>query len=262
MGINTVDNFCNCENNDSRFEASFRTSPNQNSDRLLCPFINTVIYQNYTIDNNNNTNNISKNRRNKNKNNKEKIDMNNYEMNFEFHSTKNWNDLNTVKHRNRGIFNLNPVQDDDNEEKKSNKSNQNLYNNEIIDNEIIKENNDNEDNIIEKEENNEIKDINMKNDNIEINNKCKNLKSHNSSDNSYNSEAPTTNLDKPNKATTPKNGVDIQYLGKNTFYIGYIQYGTREGFGKMVTGNNVYSGEFSNDQANGYGIYKKKMEEN
>ena len=87
MGNNGLDTFCNCENNDSKYEASFRTSPNQNlpsSDRFLCPFVHTVIYQNYTIDNNqmnnNNQNNTLKNKRPKNKNNKinNKYDMNHY----------------------------------------------------------------------------------------------------------------------------------------------------------------------------------------
>ena len=37
MGNNGFENFCNCENNESKLEASFRTSPNQNnpsSDRI------------------------------------------------------------------------------------------------------------------------------------------------------------------------------------------------------------------------------------
>ena len=42
MGNLEGENFCNCDNNDSKFETSFKT--NQNSDKLLCPFINTIIY--------------------------------------------------------------------------------------------------------------------------------------------------------------------------------------------------------------------------
>ena len=49
MGNLDVENFCNCDNNDSKIETSFKT--NQNNDKMLCPFINTIIYQNYNIDN-------------------------------------------------------------------------------------------------------------------------------------------------------------------------------------------------------------------
>jgi len=254
--MGNTETFCNCENNDSKFEQSFRTGPNQNnqsSDRILCPFVHTVIYQNYTLENNN-----SKNKRTKNKKNKgiNIFDNNNYEMNFECRSEKKLgNDTNTLKNHNKGIFNLNPIIDNYSQEKRSNnnsfqdnnKYNDKNDNNEIIDNNSINEEKENDND----KENSEVKNINTKVDNIDLNMKIKN----NSSDNSENSEAPTTNLDKPNK--TQKNGVDIQYLGKNTYYIGYIQYGIREGFGKMVTGDNIYTGEFSNDQANGYGIYKK-----
>jgi len=83
MGVNGIENFCNCENNDSKMETSFRTSPNQNNqstDRILCPFVHTVIYQNYTIDN-------KKNKRPKTKNNK-KFLTNDYEMNFEYQQKK------------------------------------------------------------------------------------------------------------------------------------------------------------------------------
>lgn len=265
---NNANGFCNCENNDSKFETSFRTSPNQNnnnqsSERMLCPFIHTVIYQNYTIDNNNNNINATKNKRQRNKNNNEKKytrnDNNIYEMNFEYHSIKS--NKNSLKNKNKGLFNLNPINDDIIEDKKSSKSNQInvIYNQEIIDNHSNNEQNENEnyDNNKEKEENTEIKNINTKSDHIETNPKNKNSKSNNYTDNSYNSDAPTTNLDKPTKAPTTISGVDIQYLGKNTYYLGNIQYGTREGVGKMITGSNLYTGEFSNDQANGYGIYKK-----
>ena len=49
MGNLEFDNFCYCNNNDSKFETSFKTNPN--SDKMLCPFINTVIYQNFNIEN-------------------------------------------------------------------------------------------------------------------------------------------------------------------------------------------------------------------
>ena len=115
MGVNGIENFCNCENNDSKMETSFRTSPNQNNqstDRILCPFVHTVIYQNYTIDN-------KKNKRPKTKNNK-KFLTNDYEMNFEYHSTKKngESDINKYKNGNKGIFNLTPIKDDINEDKK------------------------------------------------------------------------------------------------------------------------------------------------
>ena len=276
MGNNGFDNFCNCENNDSKLEVSFRTSPNQNlqsSDRFLCPFVHTVIYQNYTIDNNQNNNNNNainnqKNKRQKNKNNKlnDKNDSNPYEMNFEYHSIKSsqvGKEANTYKHMNKGFFNLNPINDEMSAEKKSSKTNENneninnlIYNNQIIDNNSNNEENEENEEINEKEENTEIKNIiNTKAENVESNIKLKHSKSHTSSENFENSETPTTNIDKPNK--TPINGVDIQYLGKNTYYVGFIQCGVREGLGKMITGNNIYQGEFYNDQANGYGIYTK-----
>ena len=87
MGNLDLENFCNCENNDSKFETSFKT--NQNSDKMLCPFINTVIYQNFNIENHKKNQNNSKNKTkelNFSKN-KSKIDLNNCEMNFEYHDT-------------------------------------------------------------------------------------------------------------------------------------------------------------------------------
>ena len=213
MGNNGFENFCNCENNESKLEASFRTSPNQNnpsSDRILCPFVHTVIYQNYTLDN-------KKNKKLKNKNNKKFI-TNNYEMNFEYHSTQKNSGRNLNKYKNgKGIFNLNPINAESSEDKKSSKSNENnngIYNNdmleynnneinEIIDNKSNKEENEENDEKSEKEEKEENVEAKNLNENIEVvenlelNQKSKNIKSHYSSENfDNNSDAPTTNIDK------------------------------------------------------------------
>ena len=245
MGNDLIgENFCNCENNDSRFEASFRTSPNQNnsnSDAILCPLIHTVIYQNYTIDNNNNNKNNNSNKQNKKIKKRNNISgLKDYEMNFEYHTTKKYeNETDSYKFKSKGIFNLNPIKDNYSQEKKYNNSLNEINNDEIIDN----QSNNNEENN-EKENSDSNKNTKLKN---------------NSSENSCNSDAPTTNIEKPNKPAN--NGVDIQILGKNSYYIGYIQDGIRCGVGKMVTGVNSYQGEFHNDLANGYGIYKKNLDE-
>ena len=182
--MGNTETFCNCENNDSKFEQSFRTGPNQNnqsSDRILCPFVHTVIYQNYTLENNN-----SKNKRTKNKKNKgiNIFDNNNYEMNFECRSEKKLgNDTNTLKNHNKGIFNLNPIIDNYSQEKRSNNNsfqdncgyndkNDNNDNNEIIDNNSINEEKENDND----KENTEVKNINTKVDNIDLNMKIMNKK--------------------------------------------------------------------------------------
>ena len=262
MGNNIIgENFCNCENNDSRFEASFRTSPNlnnSNTEPILCPLFHTVIYQNYTIDNKNN-NKQNKKIRNRNS----KSELNNYEMNFEYHTTKKYEkDIDSYKNRTKGIFNLEPIKDDNDndnnnenyisEKKLDNSLNDiNINNNEIIDNYNYTNNKDENINILK--ENN----INIKTENLDSNIKIKN----NSSDNSCNSDAPTTNIEKPNKPLNNNNEIIIQNLGKNTYFIGYVQENIRDGIGKMVSGVDIYQGEFHNDQANGYGIYKKNLDE-
>ena len=151
MGNDGIENFCNCENNDSRFEASLRTAPNQNSDQLLCPFINTVIYQNYNIDNKS-----QKNIRPKNKL-KKKYD---YEMNFEYHTSKKYekDTNNTLKSGTKSIFNLNPKYDNNNDNFNNINNNNDInnfnYNYNNINEEEEKNNNDNNNNI--EEENNNI----------------------------------------------------------------------------------------------------------
>ena len=244
MGNNIIgENFCNCENNDARYEASFRTSPNlnnSNSEPMLCPLIHTVIYQNYTIDNNNN-NKQNKKLRKKNS----RVDLNNYEMNFEYHTTKKYErEIDSFKNKSKGIFNLEPIRDNYISEQKLDNSLNDINNNEIVDNES-----NNKEINIEKE------NINIKTENLDSNIKIKN----NSSENSCNSDAPTTNIEKPNKPIN--NGATIQNLGNNNYFIGYVQDGIRDGIGKMVSGENIYQGEFHNDQANGYGIYRKNFDE-
>lgn len=62
MGNLNGENICNCENNDSNIETSFKNNPS--SDKYLCPFIKTIIYQNYNIDNGRKSKNISNKKRN------------------------------------------------------------------------------------------------------------------------------------------------------------------------------------------------------
>ena len=284
---NNIENFCNCENNDSRFEASLRTAPNQNSERFLCPFVQTVIYQNYNIDNKSHKGIRGKNKL------KDKFD---YEMNFEYHSnTKSGKEFNTTKGA-KGIFNLNPSynnndindninnniddnykfmednnnnnEDDKNfiniEEEEKNQNNNNINNIDNYENEMINEQNNNnisnkinEDNIINNKEIEEEEENNIKNKkNIVPKLKMKDIKKNEAfSENSDNSDAPTTNIEKPK--LTPKNGVDIQFWNKNLYNFGYFHDNVLEGWGKMISGENKYCGEFKNDQANGYGIYYK-----
>ena len=118
MGNLDLDNFCNCENNDSKIETSFKA--NQTGDKMLCPFVNTIIYQNFNIENgqkNKNTPKLKNKELNFSKN-KSKFDLNDCEMNFEYHTTKpnKIKDSTKLKMPNKSIFNLNP---DTNYEKNS-----------------------------------------------------------------------------------------------------------------------------------------------
>ena len=260
MGNLDLDNFCNCENNDSKFETSFKT--NQTGDKMLCPFVNTIIYQNFNIENgqkNKNTPKLKNKELNFSKN-KSKFDPNDCEMNFEYHTTKpnKLKDSTKLKMPNKSFFNLNP---DTNYDK-------NLFSDKNINNINNNEEGENKNKIITLENDNYIEDNN--NINIERNqkemeeekineNKNNNYKINEiSSNNSVNSNIKT-NIDKPKQ--TPKNGLDYQIWSKNVYYIGYYNDGVAEGIGKLITGNSKYFGEFKDDQANGYGIFYKNNNE-
>ena len=263
MGNLDLDNFCNCENNDSKNEASFKT--NQTGDKMLCPFVNTIIYQNFNIETAQKTKNTPK-LKNKELNfskNKPKFDPNECEMNFEYHTTKQniLKDANKPKIPNKSIFNLNP---DTNNDKTSFNDNNNInFNNNINNNN--EQNEENKKKIITLEDDNYIENNNI---NIEKNqntiekekvNQNNNYKINEiSSNNSANSNIKT-NIDKPKQ--TPKNGLDFQIWSKNVYYIGYYNDGVAEGIGKLITGNSKYYGEFKDDQANGYGIYHNNSNE-
>ena len=300
MGNLDMDNFCNCENNDSKFETSFKT--NQNSDKLLCPFINTIIYQNYNIENGkkNKTNNPKKKKDLNFSKKQSKFDLDNVEMNFEYHTDKvsKLNDSNKPKNQSKSIFNLNPITNNDNE-KYSLNNNNDLYNNnddnnnnnnfinEINNinqnNNYIYENNNNNKNDINKiftgnenenenENENSNKNIFINENNEEQNDKSqndieedkansnKNYKSNEITSNNSDNSNVKTNIEKPKKPII-KNGLDIQVWGKNSYYIGYFTDNLADGLGKFYTGNSKYSGEFKNDQANGYGIYHNNSDE-
>ena len=147
MGNIEIDNFCDCDNNDSKFETSFKT--NQNSDKMLCPFINTVIYQNFNIENGKNKQNNQKTKLkelNFSKN-KSKFDPNDCEMNFEYHTSKPiLKDKNNSQNKVKSIFNLNQNINNDknslNEFEMKNNNNDYEANNNI--NKIFTNENDNE----------------------------------------------------------------------------------------------------------------------
>ena len=264
MGNLDLDNFCNCENNDSKIETSFKT--NQTGDKMLCPFVKTIIYQNFNIETAQKIKNTPK-LKNKELNfskNKPKFDPNECEMNFEYHTTKpnKLKDSNKPKIPNKSIFNLNP---DTNNDKASFNDNNNInYDNNINDNN--EQDDENKNKIITLENDNYIENNN--NINVESNqkgieeeniNQNKNYKINEiSSNNSANSNIKT-NIDKPKQI--PKNGLDFQIWSKNVYYIGYYNEGVAEGIGKLITGNSKYYGEFKDDQANGYGIYYNNSNE-
>ena len=208
MGTIGSEPFCNCDSNDSRFETSFKAK--QNND-MLCPFINTIVYQNYNIDNSR----ISKKASNKKskevvKKKKAKYDLNNYEMNFEYH-TNNSNKLkdeNKAKIQKKNFFNLNPKTNNDKNSLYNNNNNNNT-NNSINNNNSNNTNkniiNKSKDEIINDNENkNEIKNENENEDKEEDEdeqNKKKNQTSienenENEENNSYKDEDQDSELDK------------------------------------------------------------------
>ena len=225
MGNLDMENCCNYENNDSKIETSFKT--NQNKDKMLCPFINTVIYQNYNIDNNNNNiTNLQKKKKELNFS-KKNSEFNNYDMNFEYHA-KNSNKI-----------------------KDSNKpKSQSIFNNNINNNNDL--NNDNK--FVEFIEKNQKETEEKINTNVN-----KNIKSNENTSNNTDITNLKTNIDKPKNNL--KNGLDIQIWGRNCYYFGYFKDGIADGLGKFITGNNKYFGEFKNDQANGFGIYHNNINE-
>ena len=98
---------CNCDNNDSRNEESLKS--NQNQEKMLCPFINTVIYQNYNLKNPDSNNNHSMNQIFDLKNNKNKHQ--NHDLNFEFHNSNSKNATNNKepkKSSKKNILNISP----------------------------------------------------------------------------------------------------------------------------------------------------------
>ena len=256
MGYINVQNFCDCDYNDSKIETSFKS--NQNSDKIFCPFIN----YNYEKEENN---------ENELKHNKKKsiFDFND-DMNFEYHTTKPnaLKDTNRSNIPNKSFFNLNSNREiyDINILNNINNNNSNISNNNNEDENI------NDKNIISLESQN-YKDnqniINLKNQNVLEKEEKKNSNTNNNlkskeitSNNSDNSNIKTnikTNIDKPKQ--TPKNGLNIQVWSKNHYYIGYYQDDMADGLGKMITGDNKYYGEFKNGQSCGFGIFYNNINE-
>ena len=252
MGNLNVQNFCDCDYNDSKIEASFKS--NQNADNIFCPFIN---YDYEKRDNNKNEI--------KNKKKKSIFDFNDCEMNFEYHTTKPnvLKDTNKPYIPNKSFFNLN--------------SNREIYDINIL-NDI---NNNNSNNNNEEDNTNNNKIITLESDNYKDNKNCLNLRNQNelekeekintnknlkskemTSNNSDNSNIKTnikTNIDKAKKKK--KNGFHIQIWSKNHYYIGYYEDDMADGLGKMITGNNKYYGEFKNGQSNGFGIFYNNINE-
>ena len=255
MGNLNVQNFCDCDYNDSKVEASFKS--NQSIDKIFCPFIN----YNYEIGENNENKLKAKKK-------KSIFNFNDCEMNFEYHTTKPniLKDINKTNIPNKSFFNLNSNREiyDINIINDINNNNSNDKNNE--------EDNINDKNIISLESQN-YKDnqniINLKNQNVLEKEEKKNSNTNNNlkskeitSNNSDNSNIKTnikTNIDKPKQ--TPKNGLNIQVWSKNHYYIGYYQDDMADGLGKMITGDNKYYGEFKNGQSCGFGIFYNNINE-
>ena len=108
MGNIDSEHFCSCDNSDSRFETSFKGN---HTNDMLCPFIKTVIYQNYNIDNSKTSKNTSKKKGKETiKKNKAKNNFIDYEMNFEYHTSKinTLKDSNKTRIPNKSFFNLHP----------------------------------------------------------------------------------------------------------------------------------------------------------
>ena len=249
MGNLDINNICQCEKDDSNIETNFKT---QNNDKMLCPFVRTIIYQNYNIENGNQNNtNMPKKKKELNfSKNKSNFDINNYDMNFEYHSTIS-NKLkytNKSKSQNNGIFNLNP---NINENKNSFSNNIKNDNKDFNNRKLISSHEDENKNIYENDnKQNEENQKQIEEEKMKINGIT-----------SYNSDTSNakTNIDKPKKKI--KNGFDIQILGKNCYYVGYFKDGLSDGLGKFFTINSKYLGEFKNDQANGFGIYHNNSNE-
>lgn len=249
MGNLDINNICQCEKDDSNIETNFKT---QNNDKMLCPFVRTIIYQNYNIENGNQNNtNMPKKKKELNfSKNKSNFDINNYDMNFEYHSTisNKLKNTNKSKSKNNGIFNLNP---NINENKNSFSNNIKNDNKDFNNRKLISSHEDENKNIYENDNNqNEENQKQIEEEKMKINGIT-----------SYNSDTSNakTNIDKPKKKI--KNGFDIQILGKNCYYVGYFKDGLSDGLGKFFTINSKYLGEFKNDQANGFGIYHNNSNE-
>ena len=59
-----------------------------------------------------------------------------------------------------------------------------------------------------------------------------------------------------------KEGFGIKIMPNNVKYIGFFKNNKSEGYGKFINENkkDIYYGEFSKDQANGFGVYRHKNE--
>ena len=205
MGNLEGENFCNCDNNDSKFETSFKT--NQNSDKLLCPFINTIIYQNYNIESGkkNKNNNLKKKKELNLTKNKSFFDVNNCEMNFEYHTDKPnlSQDPNASKSKlqNKGIFNLNPNNNIENDK--------NSFNNfEINNNYNFNENNNNNNYNYNNNTNNNENNYNNDNGNDNIN--YNDNDNNNNNNDQYNDNNNQNNIiiEKENENEDRKENVD------------------------------------------------------
>ena len=225
MGNLDMENFCNCENNDSKIETSFKA--NQNNDKMLCPFINTVIYQNYNIDNNNNNKTNPQKRKKELNFSKKNSDLYNYDMNFQYHANNSNKIKDSNKLKSQSIFNFN--------------------------------NNNNNDELNNDNKYGEFMEKIQKEAEEKVNANAKYIKSNENTSNNTDITNLKANIDKPKNNL--KNGLNIQFWGRNCYYFGYYKDGIADGLGKFIVGNNKYFGEFKNDQANGFGIYHNNINE-
>ena len=266
MGIN-VENFCDCDHNDSKIESSFKS--NHNYDKAICPFIN------YKYFNNDRKNKIKKESKLKNKSfntnkKKQKFDLDNCEMHFEYQITKQNNrekESDKPIISNKIFFNLNPNQNQDIDKIILNDIN--IKNNNNDENNIENNNNNQNDNrIITIESENYKEKINPNNKNQNQNgiieekintNTNKNLKTKDLTSYNTNISNVKTNIEKPKNI--PKNGLNIQIWAKNYYYLGYYKDDMADGIGKLIIGNNKHFGEFKNDQENGFGIFYNNINE-
>ncbi len=267
MGINP-ENFCDCDHSNSKIESSFKS--NNYSDKTICPFISYQYFNNERKSKNkmeqklkNKTFNINKK--------KPKFDFENCEMHFEYHVSKPNNDKIETEKKiipNKTIFNLNKIENLNQESDKNILNNININNNKDDDEEKEENNNQNDNRIISIESENYKEKLSP--NNLKIQNRILDEKTNTNTNTNTNKNLKTKDLTSYNTNIRtnieklkhiPKNGLNFQVWAKNYYYIGYYKDDMADGIGKLIIGNNKHFGEFKNDQENGFGIFYNNINE-